>query len=85
MTQKLIIRDDRLILMKAVEYGQQTGMFLDQDIELMKKQGADMSWRFAKKYYRITDETELRQACYQVLGIVNLGLAEASNESIEGG
>ncbi|MCX6744099.1 MAG: hypothetical protein NTX82_01085 [Candidatus Parcubacteria bacterium] len=66
----IVRKDTRLLLFQALERGSFEGSFLQK----MKKDGAGMTYEFAKKYYKVTLEIHLIHASYCVLGIINFGL-----------
>ncbi|MCX6740302.1 MAG: hypothetical protein NTZ49_03680 [Candidatus Parcubacteria bacterium] len=75
----IVRHDSRLLLFQALGHTQFGGLFFDQ----VKKEGAGMSYEFAKKYYTVTSEPYLTRATYCVLGICNLGLVLASKNQLD--
>ncbi len=75
----IVRKDTRLLLFQALERGSFEGSFLQK----MKKDGAGMTYEFAKKYYKVTFEVYLIQASYCVLGIINFGLHLLSDNDLD--
>ena len=78
MNRELIKKDTRLFLFQALEHGLKTGRMDDAFLGKCQKEGMEMSFVFAKRYYNLIYGACLRHASHCVLGIVNLGLIEAS-------
>lgn len=54
----------------------------DTFLHKCKEEGSDMSYAFAKRYYNVIFEAYLRHASHCVLGIINIGLIESSNNQV---
>lgn len=83
MNHEIIKRDTRLLLFRALEYGIKTNLMDNTILTICKKQGSDMSYAFAKRYYNVVFEAYLRHASHCVLGIMNIGLIESSNNQVD--
>ncbi|RLE45511.1 hypothetical protein DRJ25_05565, partial [Candidatus Woesearchaeota archaeon] len=76
-------KDTRLFLFQALDTGIRNGLFEKSILAKLEKEGAELSIGFAKRYYpQIVAEAYLRQASYNVLGIINLGLHILCSESL---
>jgi len=82
MKNEIIKSDTRLLLFRSLEYGIKANLMDDTFLYRYKKEGADMSYAFAKRYYNVVFEAYLRQASHCVLGIMNIGLIESSRNQI---
>lgn len=82
MKNEIIKNDTRLLLFRALEYGIKTNLKDDTLLNRCKKEGADMSYVFAKRYYNVVFEANLRHASHCVLGIINIGLIELSRNQV---
>lgn len=78
MSSEIIKKDKRLFLFRAIEFGLAGGLIKPAAQKRLQKQGAALSFGFAKKYYRVVYEAYLRQASFCVLGVINLGLEAAA-------
>lgn len=83
MTNKIIKSDTRLFLFQALEYGFKEKFIDNAFLENLKKEGVQMSFVFAKRYYNIVYEVYLRHASHCVLGVINIGLIESSNNRLD--
>lgn len=83
MTLEILKRDNRLFLFQTVEYGLRAKLMEDVLLDEFRKDGVKMAFVFAKRYYSVVYEAYLRQASYCVLGIINLGLIESSDNRLE--
>ncbi|MCP4021669.1 MAG: hypothetical protein GY729_07495 [Desulfobacteraceae bacterium] len=83
MTTELIKKDSRLFLFQVLEYGFEQKRLDQAFLNQLKKQGAQMSFVFAKRYYNVIQEACLRQASHCVLGIINIGLIESSGHGLD--
>ncbi len=79
MNKEIIVSDTRLLLFRALEYGLGTGNLDDGFLNGLKKEGAELSYVFAKRYYNVIQQACLRHASHCVLGITNIGLIELSD------
>ena len=79
MNKEIIISDTRLLLFRALEYGLGAGLMDDVFLNGLKKDGAELSYVFAKRYYGVIQQAYLRHASHCVLGIINIGLIEPSD------
>lgn len=82
MTKQIIKNDPRLFLFQVMEYGFNKKLINEVFLSNLKKQGMQMSFAFAKRYYSVVYEAYLRQASHCVLGIMNIGLIEASGKNM---
>lgn len=82
MTKQIITNDPRLFLFQVMEYGFDKKLFDEIFLNNFKKQGMQMSFAFAKRYYSVVYEAYLRQASHCVLGIMNIGLLEISEKNM---
>lgn len=82
MTKELIKGDCRLFLFQVMEFGFNAKLFDEAFLKKLKKEGRQMSFVFTKKYYSVVYEAYLRQASHCVLGIMNIGLIEASGKQL---
>ncbi len=83
MTKQVIKSDSRLFLFQVMEYGFNENLINDAFLSKFHRDGAQMSFVFAKKYYSVVYEAYLRQASHCVLGIMNIGLIESSEKSLD--
>ena len=74
MAGEITPTDSRLFLFRSLDYGVKSGLMASGAIKQLERDGAALSFGFAKKYYRVVYEAYLRQASFCVLGIINLGL-----------
>ena len=51
MKSEIIKSDTRLLLFRALEYGIKAKVMDDAFLEKFKKEGSEMSFAFAKRYY----------------------------------
>lgn len=82
MNNEIIQRDTRLLLFRVLEYGIKTNLMDDTFLFKCQKEGSDMSYAFAKRYYNVVFEAYLRHASHCVLGIMNIGLIESSRNQL---
>lgn len=78
----IIVKDFRPFLFQALEYGKKNHLF---DVKFLKEllaEGVEMTLGFAKKYYRITVEEELKLSAYSVIGVISLALTEESGGNV---
>lgn len=83
MTHEIIRSDTRLLLFRAMECGLQTKLMDDAFLDKFRKQGAQMAFIFAKRYYNVVYEAYLRHASHCVLGVINIGLIESSENQLD--
>ncbi len=80
MKKEIIKKDSRLFLFRIMENCRNKNLMDDGFMEKLKKEGTQMSFAFAKKYYNVVQKAYLRQASHCVLGIMNLGLIESAGK-----
>lgn len=78
----LIKINSRLFLFQVMEYGFNEKLIDDAFLYEFKKQGAQMSFAFAKRYYSVVYESYLKHASHCVLGIMNIGLLEIAGNQL---
>lgn len=78
MINEIIKADSRLFILQVLEYGFNEDIIDDTVIRRLKREGTQMSFVFAKRYYSVVYESYLRHASNCVLGITNIGLIELS-------
>ncbi|NOX33310.1 MAG: hypothetical protein GXP56_06175 [Deltaproteobacteria bacterium] len=83
MTSGIIKSDSRLLLFRTLEYGFKKKLMDNAFLNGLKKQGSQMSFAFAKRYYNLVYEPYLRHASYCVLGVINIGLTVSSNNRLD--
>jgi hypothetical protein len=83
VTSEIIKSDTRLFLFRALEYGFAEKLMDDVFFDKLKREGAQMSFAFAKRYYNVIYEAYLRHASHCVLGIINIGLIESSKSRLD--
>ncbi|MBL7057825.1 hypothetical protein ISS03_00665 [Patescibacteria group bacterium] len=79
----ITIKDLRPFLTQVLEHGVKSGQLKDPFFKKAEQEGVDLTIGFAKKYYDIVHEENLRKAMQNVVGIISLGLAFKFSQDIE--
>ncbi len=81
MNFEIIKNHSKLFLFQIIEHGMKQNLIDEHFLIAMIKQAVEMSFVFARKYYTIVYDAHLNQASDCVLGIMNLGLIESSDNN----
>ena len=79
----IVLKNSRLLFFRALEEGVERKFFNEDFLSGVKKEGVELSFTLAERQYSVIHEAFLRQAVFNVLGIVNLGLAISAEESVD--
>lgn len=83
MTKAIVKTEYSLFLFDVMKYGLNEKRIDKVFTGKLKKEGAQMSLAFARRYYNVVYEAYLKQASHCVLGIMNIGLIESSGKQLD--
>jgi len=78
----LATTDLRPFFFRAIESGKKEGVLTAQDLERIRREGAEMTIHLAKRHYSLTNQAYLWQATYNLCGVISLALAREFGSDI---